>query len=153
MVDVIRCDLCGLESKHPLTKEIDGRVLHFCCAGCWQVYELQREETSGANQGGAGTQAQNEAEPASHVLPPLQETMPTETITLSILGMTCASCVSNVRRALKTLRGVQDAVVDLEFGTAAVKYAAGQVSISDMRHAVRKAGYDSRDSDEGQQKL
>ena len=135
MVEAIRCDLCGAESKHPLTKEIGGRVLHFCCAGCWQVYELQHEEASGTNQ--------SEVEPA--VRAPLPEGTPTDTITLPIVGMTCASCVSNVRRALQTLRGVQDAVVDLELGTASVKYAVGQVSISNMRQAVRKAGYDLGD--------
>ena len=143
MVEAIPCDLCGAESKHPLTKEIGGRVLHFCCAGCWQVYELQHEEASGTNQ--------SEVEPAGRA--PLPESAPTETITLSIMGMTCASCVSNVRRALKNVRGVQDAIVDLELGTASVKYAVGQVSISDMRHAVQKAGYDSRDPDESQRKL
>jgi len=135
MVEAIRCELCGAESKHPVTKVIGGRVLHFCCAGCWQVYELQHEEASGTNQ--------SEVEPA--VSAPLPEGTPTDTITLPIAGMTCASCVSNVRRALQTLRGVQDAVVDLELGTASVKYAVGQVSISDMRQAVRKAGYDLGD--------
>jgi len=135
MVEAIRCELCGAESKHPVTKVIGGRVLHFCCAGCWQVYELQHEEASGTNQ--------SEVEPA--VRAPLPEGTPTDTITLPIVGMTCASCVSNVRRALQTLRGVQDAVVDLELGTASVKYAVGQVSISNMRQAVRKAGYDLGD--------
>ena len=44
MVKPVICELCGLETKHPIVKEIDGKDLDFCCIGCWQVYEFAREE-------------------------------------------------------------------------------------------------------------
>ncbi len=44
MVDTIKCEHCGAETKHPVTKTIDGRALNFCCGGCLQVYEFLREE-------------------------------------------------------------------------------------------------------------
>jgi hypothetical protein len=44
MVDSVNCDHCGAETKHPVTKVIDGRTLNFCCSGCLQVYEFLHEE-------------------------------------------------------------------------------------------------------------
>ncbi len=44
MVETVRCEHCGAETKHPVTKMIEGRVLNFCCTGCLQVYEFLREE-------------------------------------------------------------------------------------------------------------
>jgi uncharacterized Zn finger protein len=41
---VARCEHCGAETKHPVTKMIGGRELNFCCAGCLQVYEFLIEE-------------------------------------------------------------------------------------------------------------
>jgi hypothetical protein len=44
MVEPIRCEHCGAETKHPVTKTIEGRPIYFCCLGCQQVYEFLREE-------------------------------------------------------------------------------------------------------------
>ncbi|MBI4789657.1 MAG: heavy metal translocating P-type ATPase metal-binding domain-containing protein [Chloroflexi bacterium] len=41
---MVKCEHCGLETNHPVTKTIDGRELNFCCAGCLQVYEFLKEE-------------------------------------------------------------------------------------------------------------
>jgi len=44
VVDKIKCEHCGAETKHPVTKVIDGKTLNFCCHGCLGVYEFLREE-------------------------------------------------------------------------------------------------------------
>ena len=44
MVDIVKCEHCGAETKHPVTKVIDGKTLNFCCGGCLQVYEFLRDE-------------------------------------------------------------------------------------------------------------
>jgi ribosome-binding protein aMBF1 (putative translation factor) len=44
MVETAKCEHCGAETKHPVTKVIDGKTLNFCCGGCLQVYEFLREE-------------------------------------------------------------------------------------------------------------
>jgi hypothetical protein len=44
MVEPVKCEHCGAETKHPVAKVIDGNTLNFCCAGCLQVYEFLREE-------------------------------------------------------------------------------------------------------------
>ena len=81
----------------------------------------------------------------------------TSEITLDVRGMTlrqaqgdaCASCVDHVEGALKELRGVQEAVVNLGLGTARVVYIPGVVSTSTMKRAVREVGYEAQERSEG----
>jgi hypothetical protein len=44
MVDTIKCDHCGAEARHVVTKEFDGKLMNFCCRGCLGVYEIMRAE-------------------------------------------------------------------------------------------------------------
>ena len=44
MVEPVKCEHCGAETKHPVTKAIDGKTLNFCCGGCLQVYEFLIQE-------------------------------------------------------------------------------------------------------------
>ncbi len=69
--------------------------------------------------------------------------VPTTELTLDIRGMTCASCVDHVERALKELPGVTDTVVSLGMNTARVTYIPGVVTASQMRRAVREVGYEA----------
>lgn len=61
-------------------------------------------------------------------------------IELSIEGMTCASCVGRVEKALKKVEGVQQANVNLATERAWVQGNA-QVQSCDLIQAVKKAGY------------
>ena len=62
--------------------------------------------------------------------------------TLPVLGMTCASCVSRVERALKRTPGVLEAQVNLATEKATVAYVPGQASHDGLVAAIRGAGYD-----------
>ena len=62
--------------------------------------------------------------------------------TLPIIGMTCASCVSRVEKALRNPPGVLKADVNLATEKATVSYIPGQASYKDLVEAVRGAGYD-----------
>ena len=64
-------------------------------------------------------------------------------IELSIEGMTCASCVGRVEKALKKVEGVQQANVNLATERAWVQGNA-QVQSSDLIQAVKKAGYHAK---------
>ena len=57
-----------------------------------------------------------------------------------ISGMTCASCVARVEKALRAVPGVQDASVNLATERASVRGSAGSDAIV---AAVRKAGYEA----------
>jgi Cu+-exporting ATPase len=65
----------------------------------------------------------------------------TDTCALDIGGMTCASCVGRVEKALKKLDGVTDARVNLATETAAVDFDPRIVGPAEFSAAVAKAGY------------
>lgn len=67
-----------------------------------------------------------------------------ETVRLEIEDMTCASCVSRVEKALKTVPAVQTASVNLATGEAVVRVFGGAASLPAMKAAVEKAGYQVR---------
>ena len=51
--------------------------------------------------------------------------------TFGVAGMTCASCVGRVERALKKVPGVLEASVNLANEKATVEYLAGEVELRD----------------------
>ena len=61
-------------------------------------------------------------------------------LTLGIEGMTCASCVARVERALARVPGVRSATVNLATERAAIEYLPGEVSPADLKGAVERAG-------------
>ncbi|MCO6412189.1 MAG: heavy-metal-associated domain-containing protein [Thiogranum sp.] len=64
-----------------------------------------------------------------------------ETIHLTITGMTCNHCVAAVRKALAAVEGVEGVDVTLEPGGATVK---GTAATEDLLAAVKQAGYEAR---------
>lgn len=72
-----------------------------------------------------------------------------QTVQLSIEGMTCASCVARVEKALLKVPGVTSAQVNLATETAEVKLASRDLDVSALTAAVAKAGYAARAIAEG----
>jgi Cu+-exporting ATPase len=66
----------------------------------------------------------------------------TQTETLAVLGMTCASCVGRVERALRKRPGVLTAEVNLATEKATVTFVPGQTGRADLAAAVKAAGYE-----------
>jgi Cu+-exporting ATPase len=62
-------------------------------------------------------------------------------VTLTVTGMTCASCVRRIEKALSRVDGVAEANVNLATERAHVVFDPDRASISQMRTAVEKAGY------------
>jgi Cu+-exporting ATPase len=60
--------------------------------------------------------------------------------TFGVTGMTCASCVVHVERALKSVEGVKSVNVNLANEKATVEYA-GEVDPENLVFAVEDAGY------------
>ncbi len=63
---------------------------------------------------------------------------------IGIGGMTCASCVARVEKALKKVPGVETATVNLATESARIVYAPGEQMEARLRRAVRDAGYEPR---------
>jgi heavy metal translocating P-type ATPase len=64
-----------------------------------------------------------------------------ETLMLEVEDMTCASCVSRVEKALKSVPSVETASVNLATGEAVVKVLGGADALPALTAAVAKAGY------------
>ncbi len=65
----------------------------------------------------------------------------TKTMTLPIEGMTCASCVLRVEKALKQVEGVQDAAVNLASEKARITFDPSRVSIQELQDSIEESGY------------
>jgi Cu+-exporting ATPase len=72
--------------------------------------------------------------------------MSAQTITLSVEGMTCASCVGRVERALKAAPGVTGAEVNLATETARIT-TDGNAGAGDLAQVLDRAGYPARLAD------
>jgi len=77
-------------------------------------------------------------------------THPNATLDLGIGGMTCASCVMRVEKALKKVPGVLDASVNLATESARVRFEPSEQTEARLRRAVRDAGYEPRAADAAQ---
>ncbi len=70
--------------------------------------------------------------------------VPAGTVELAVEGMTCASCVGRVEKALKAVPGVTEANVNLATERATVRGMAG---VGELVAAIGKAGYEARPID------
>jgi len=71
-----------------------------------------------------------------------------EKITLPIQGMTCASCVARVEKALNSVKGVVKATVNLATEKATVEYSPEIVSVRELKRTVTDSGYKVLDVEE-----
>ncbi|OZI36379.1 copper-translocating P-type ATPase [Bordetella genomosp. 1] len=72
-----------------------------------------------------------------------------DTVELAIEGMTCASCVARIERALRAVPGVLEATVNLATERATVRRMSGAADDAALRQAVADAGYEARIATEG----
>jgi P-type Cu+ transporter len=134
-------------------------VTGMSCASCVRRVERALTNSKGVREAGVNF-ASEEASVAYHP----ETTKPDELIrvireagydadlrerTFGVTGMTCASCVGRVERALRGLPGVVEASVNLANERATVGYVAGEVEPRDLKKAVKEAGYGVVREDEG----
>jgi P-type Cu+ transporter len=61
---------------------------------------------------------------------------------IKITGMTCTTCAVNIEESLAGVEHVSKARVNFGTDTAHVEYDTAKVSLAELEHAVREAGYD-----------
>ncbi|WP_417279317.1 heavy metal translocating P-type ATPase [Celeribacter sp.] len=67
-----------------------------------------------------------------------------EELVFDVHGMTCASCVGRVERALAQEEGVTEASVNLAAETATVTFLSGVQDVESLTKAIAKAGYEAK---------
>ena len=78
--------------------------------------------------------------PTTEHAPPTSRTQ----VSLPVSGMTCASCVRRIERALGKVEGVETATVNLATERASITYDPTQTDVAQFKQAVEKAGYGVR---------
>ncbi len=132
-------------------QEINLPVTGMTCAACVRTVERALKRTDGvenANVNIATERATVSFDPAqvdTHKLIASIEGagygVAQAALELPITGMTCASCVRNVERAIRRQPGILDVNVNLATEKATVKYLPGSVRRQDIVKAVENAGY------------
>ena len=69
---------------------------------------------------------------------------PVKQVALPVEGMTCGGCAISVKAALKGLKGVRDANLDVEKGEAVVTYTEGAVTVDQMVQVINGTGFTAR---------
>jgi len=72
-----------------------------------------------------------------------------QTISLKITGMTCATCVQTIEKALNKKEGIYRANVNLALETATIEYNPAQISLEGIKKVIRNVGYDVIEPEEG----
>ena len=64
-----------------------------------------------------------------------------DNLLLKLRGMSCASCASNIEKAIQSVPGVAECQVNFGAEQAAVKYNPQQTDLKTIQAAVVSAGY------------
>ena len=63
-------------------------------------------------------------------------------VTISVGGMSCATCANTIEEALRSLDGVQAAIVNLASDKVTITYDPQVVRVPDLKRAIRDSGYE-----------
>ena len=146
------------------TRKTSLLITGMTCATCAGTIEKALSEKTGVNQANvnlASEKASVEYDPDKVNIRTLIKTVSdagygvaTEKTSLKIGGMTCASCASNIEKALLGIPGVVSVNVNLASEKAAVDYLKSETDIGDLKKAVEGAGYQVLDTGEtGKKKI
>ncbi|MBY0248597.1 MAG: mercury resistance system periplasmic binding protein MerP [Nitrospiraceae bacterium] len=67
----------------------------------------------------------------------------TQTVTLSVTGMTCAACPITIKKALNKVEGVENIEVNLEKKEAVITFEDTKTTVEALLEATKNAGYPS----------
>jgi P-type Cu+ transporter len=137
----------GKQGERLVTIPVTGMT----CASCVRRVERalsKREGVAGASVNFAAEEATVEYDPEATSLEDLIGTIEdagygtgVRQATFGVTGMSCASCVGRVERALEKVPGVLDVSVNLANEQATVRYLGGEVEPRYFEKAVEGAGY------------
>lgn len=140
-----------IESKSREKKQAELKVSGMHCATCAVTIEkalIGVEGVEEANVNFAGNKVTVEFDPSKAGVTDLEKAVTesgygiiNEQVTIKVGGMTCATCVQTVEKAIQKLDGILSVTVNLGAERAYVTYNPNLTTIHDMRAAIEDAGY------------
>jgi Cu+-exporting ATPase len=157
-------EVTTVSGKNIKTRKISLTITGMTCASCATTIEKALSEKTGVDQANvnlANEKAFIEYNPNKVTLKALINTVSnvgydvaTEKTSFRIGGMTCASCVSHVEKALSEIPGVVSVNGNLASEKATVDYLKTETNIRDFKKAVEGTGYQILDGEEtGKKKI
>jgi Cu+-exporting ATPase len=140
--------VCGMEVQKEDSagsSTYEGKTYYFCSLHCKEEFDKDPERY---------LKEKPLAEPRMDIpkTPAKEkpESQKAERVDLPILGMTCASCVQKIEKALLEADGVTKAVVNLATENAKVEYLPSETSLSELKKAIESTGYKVLEIEEGE---
>ena len=131
------------DSACPIAVGIDGMTCASCATRVEKILKQLPGVTDATVNLATETATISGATDAASVQRAIEKagfSVPTESFTLDITGMTCASCSARVEKAFDKTSGVLEASVNLATEQATIKVAKG-TALSTLIAAVERAGY------------
>ncbi|MFQ5798047.1 MAG: heavy metal translocating P-type ATPase [Bacteroidota bacterium] len=142
---MVRDPVCGMmveESDAAAVSQYGGDMVYFCSETCKERYDANPLKYV---EGKSSVIVDREHSTSSITLPAAAGEVVAKKrveLILPIQGMTCASCVAHVEKALKSVNGVSQANVNLATEQAKVHLATEMNDVGRLVAAVQNTGYD-----------
>jgi len=131
--------VCGMEitaDQEAGQFEYEGITYHFCNTSCLEKFKADPEKFLG--------------QPQLILTKDLKEKKigKTESITLPVGGMSCASCVLTIEKAVNSLSGVANVSVNFAAEKAIIEYDKKVSTLDDIKNIVKSVGYEIKEEKE-----
>ncbi|MDT8395334.1 MAG: heavy metal translocating P-type ATPase [bacterium] len=153
-------DACEIPSpgdrSRPMTKSVSMGITGMHCASCAANTEKVLKKLDGVQSASvniASEAATVKFDPAKIAIADIEKAVtdagytphlreaPGQSVTIGITGMTCASCVQTIEKALSKLDGVSEASVNFAAESVMVRFDPDSVSYPALEKAIVDAGY------------
>ncbi len=158
------CRMVVSEGSEAGKWDYKGTTYYFCNPSCLKRFQaeperflaqpnsearMQNAEVRMSGADGGERMAESDSGLPEPVILEKPELGKIETATLSVGGMSCASCVATVEKALNRLPGVKAATVNFAIEKAIVEFDPKVSPVASLEKAVTDVGYDIRHDEAG----
>ncbi|MEO0079526.1 MAG: heavy metal translocating P-type ATPase [candidate division WOR-3 bacterium] len=133
------CGMTVVEGSEAGRWDYKGKTYYFCNVNCLKRFQENPERFLAA----PGEKEMADS-PQSEPIPQKPQLGRTETVTISVGGMSCASCVVSIEKALNRLPGVKSAVVNFASEKAIVEFDPKVTPKEELERAITAVGYEVR---------
>ena len=138
--------VCGMdvpEDKAAATSDYEGKTYYFCSDYCRTEFDKNPEKYLSAAGIPSGMPGSGKKAPDRErgVREDTDTPAGAQRIDLPVRGMSCASCVQKIEKALLEVRGVIKAAVNLATGRARVEFLPSETSVAELRRTIESTGY------------